>query len=205
MVFGRKGSLQSYKKQPVPNLYRSDEWAAMHESKLFVAACYLTKDVKCEKQSSINRELLWNMKAKKGGKPSLKSIPPTDEALDLNIRRARYQSIQWHNSLHQDFVRPDACQYGWSKDFATKSLHPIMLPPETMIAPEEVMISIKCACKSSNCNTNMCGCKKIGVVCSEFCLCINCENCDKQSLDDKEDACIVSDVFGNENIPFLDE
>ena len=128
----------------------------------------------------------------KGGQPSPKSILSTDEALYLNILRARYQSIQWHNSLHQDFVPPDACQYGWSKDFATKSLHPIMLPPETMIAPEEVMISIKGACKSSNCNTNMCGCKKIGVKCSEFCLCIYCENCDEPSLDD-------------ENSRFLDE
>ena len=40
------------------NLHRSDEQAVMHESKLFVAACYSTKDVKWEKQSSINRELL---------------------------------------------------------------------------------------------------------------------------------------------------
>ena len=126
------------------------------------------------------------MKARKGGKPSLKSIPRTDEALNLNILRERYQSIQWHNSLYQDFVPPDACQYGWSKDFATKSLHPIMLPPETMIAPEEVMISIKCECRSSNCNKNKCGCKKISVKCSEFCLCSDCETCDEQSLNDEK-------------------
>ena len=116
---GGKRSLQSYKKQPVPNLHRSDEQAAMHQSKPFVAACHSTKDVQCEKQLSINRELLWNMKAKKGGKPSLKSIPPTDEALDLNILRARYQSIQWHNSLYQDFVPPIACQNGWSKNITS--------------------------------------------------------------------------------------
>ena len=51
----------------------------------------------------------------------------------------------------------------------------------------------------------MCGCKKIGVKCSEFCLCIDCENCDEQSFDDEEDACIVSDESDDENSLFLDE
>ena len=31
--------------------------------------------------------------------PALKSLPPTQAALDLNIKRAHYQAILWNNSV----------------------------------------------------------------------------------------------------------
>ena len=69
----------------------------------------------------------------------------------------------------------------------TKTLQPTMLPPDVKIAPEEVMSTIKCGCKSNNCITNSCGCHKIGVKCTEFCLCTDCLNCDGQSYEDVEE------------------
>ena len=31
--------------------------------------------------------------------PTLKSFPPTDEALELNIKRAHYQAMMWKKSI----------------------------------------------------------------------------------------------------------
>ena len=66
----------------------------------------------------------------------------------------------WHNALNQDFDALDPCLHGWGKDETSKSLYPVMLPPETKIAPDEVLRSITCGCKSNSCVTNACGCKK---------------------------------------------
>ena len=134
---GKKRSLTRYKTHPVPSLHLEDEESAIQEAKLFIAACYSSNQVMCEESSSKNREILWNLRAKKGSKPSLKALPPTDEALHLNILRSRYQSIMWHNALNQDFDTLDPCFYGRGKDETSKSLYPVMLPPETKIAPDD--------------------------------------------------------------------
>ena len=59
----------------------------------FVASCYGRKDT----NSSKNRQAIWMMKtdgARKGlNPPALKSLPPTNEALELNISRAHYTAI----------------------------------------------------------------------------------------------------------------
>ena len=31
--------------------------------------------------------------------PTLKSLPPTDEALELNIKRAHYQAMMWNKCI----------------------------------------------------------------------------------------------------------
>ena len=67
------------------------------ESKRFVAKCYGQN----ETSSSKNRLLLWTKKtdgAKLSAKPpTLQSLPPSDEALQLNIKRAHFQAMMWNN------------------------------------------------------------------------------------------------------------
>ena len=75
------------------------------------------------------------MHAKRSSKPVSKALPPTDEALDLNTLRARFQSIIWHSALNSKFPTLDRCEYGWEKDKDLKTLHPDMLPPGTPISP----------------------------------------------------------------------
>jgi hypothetical protein len=181
MMFGvgKKKSLENYKISPVPSLHQQDQAIATEEAKTFVAQCYSTKKIKCRVDSSDNRSLLWNHRSKTGQKPHLKSLPPTNEALELNIQRARFQSIIWHAAL--DLIPPqiEATNHGWKSEDHTKTLSPVMLPDGTDIAPEEVLRMTKCSCMQSKCDTNACGCKKNGLKCSEFCQCENCYNCEK--------------------------
>lgn len=60
------------------------------------------------------RESIWRRKT--GGvkitstPPSLCSLPPTDEALELNIKRARYQRLVWGSCLKGHPPSLDPCQ-----------------------------------------------------------------------------------------------
>ena len=42
--------------------------------------------------------------------PTLKSLPPTDEALELNIKRAYYQAMLWQNSVYGIPPDKDPCK-----------------------------------------------------------------------------------------------
>ena len=79
----------------------------------FVASCYNRKDP----NSSKNRQSLWMMKtdgAHKGSSPpALKSLPPTNEALEMNIMRAHYTAILWNESVSGCMPNIDPCQFGW--------------------------------------------------------------------------------------------
>lgn len=79
------------------------------ESKRFVAKCYGQN----ETSSSKNRLLLWTRKtdgAKLSAKPpTLRSLPPTDEALQLNIKRAHFQAMMWNNCTSGKPPRMDPC------------------------------------------------------------------------------------------------
>lgn len=62
----------------------------------------------------IIRETIWRRKTE-GVKitskpPSLRSLPPTDEALELNIKRARYQRLVWESCLNGNPPNLDPCQ-----------------------------------------------------------------------------------------------
>ena len=69
----------------------STETEYMAEAKAFVACCYGCKKL----SSSENRKIIWERKAATKKITSkgidLKSLPPTDECLELNIQRARFQ------------------------------------------------------------------------------------------------------------------
>ena len=71
----------------------------MSEAKQFIAECYGSNSL----SSSENRKSIWLKRTTKGklpGKPvTLKSLPPTDTCLELNIKHARYQTLVWKTSL----------------------------------------------------------------------------------------------------------
>ena len=62
----------------------------------------------------IRRYQLWKKKtnaAKISAKPpALRSLPPTDPVLELNIKRAHYQSILWHSCLDGEMPSLDPCE-----------------------------------------------------------------------------------------------
>ena len=144
------------------------------EGKRFVAKCY----GQVETSSSKNRRAIWINKtdgAKKTAKPpALQSLPPTDEALEINIKMVHYVAIMWKNYITGTHPELDPLEYGREKD--SESLRPIMLPDGTDVAPEKVLQMTRCKCSSSQCKTNRCSCVKTGTNCSEFCRCQDCEN-----------------------------
>ena len=146
------------------------------EGKQFVAKCY----GQTNESSSANRRSIWVSKtdgSKKSAKPpTLKYLPPTDEALELNIRRAHFVAIMWKNCLSGFPPNLDPCDYGWEKREDGVSLTPTMLPDGVAVTPEEVLKITRCNCASSKCVNKRCPCKKADVDCTEFCGCKDCEN-----------------------------
>ena len=67
--------------------------------------------------------------------PALKSLPPTNEALEMNIRRAHYTAILWNESISGFMPNMDPCQLGW--ETVNKSLMPIKLPMEWELLPKK--------------------------------------------------------------------
>ena len=161
------------------------------EGKRFVAKCYGQVNV----SSSKNRRAMWIAKtdgAKKSAKPpALKSLPPTDEALEVNIKRAHYVAIQWKSCISGNLPDLDPCDFGWEKD--GESLRPIMLPDGIDVAPKKVLEMTRCKCKTQ-CKTNRCSCVKAKTSCSEFCGCQGCEN-HKDNSCDNDDESDESDEF----------
>ena len=122
--------------------------------------------------SNKNRKNIW-MRRTEGAKlsskpPELRSLPPTDASLELNILRARFQRMIWGSSLEAHPPKLDPCEYGWGKDEETRTLYPLMVPKGTKIAPDEVLKSTKCNCQASQCRTLACSCMKANMACSEF-------------------------------------
>ena len=184
---GKKKSLTSYKKQPASSLHLPDEQLALTESKRFVASWFSTNKLVCSECSSENRCLIWNSYTKRCSKPSLKALPPTDEALNLNILQARFEAILWHSALNSKPPTLDLCSHSWERDEDTR----------TPIAPEEALRSVTYACLTTSCVTNACGCKKIWLKCSEFCLCKECENIESNCFVSEDESASDSE---NEDI-----
>ena len=94
------------------------------------------------------RLTLWMKKtdsAKLTAKPhTLRRLPPTDEALDLNIMLGHLQGAHWQYS-----VTGEPPKFGFQEDPNNPTmLRPVMMPRETALAPKEVLRITKCNCTS---------------------------------------------------------
>jgi len=87
-------------------------------------------------------------KAKVTSAPELKTLPPTTEAFEENVRRAHFQTVIWKSALHSSPPSLDATKFGWMRDAVTKSLTPVSLPSDTDVAPREILEMIRCGCSS---------------------------------------------------------
>ena len=93
--------------------------------------------------------------------PKLRNLPPTSAAFGMHLLRSHYQCILWKSVLHANPPDIDPCMFGWEKDPSSKSLIPTMLPPFTNVAPNEVLQTMACNCKSSEpCGKGNCSCKR---------------------------------------------
>ena len=108
----------------------------MQEGSAFVAQCYGQSN----KGSSENRRIIWikrQIVPKKSSKaPTLKSLPPTDESLKENIKRAHYNAALWYNCITGIPPQMNPCDYGWDKKLSVQSC--------CQIAPEGVLKITHC-------------------------------------------------------------
>ena len=88
--------------------------------------------------------------------------PPTSGALKYSVYRAHYISLLWKRSCTdaKPFIE------GGVYEGRTTDLFP---------APEATIAMTVCECKSG-CKTGRCKCKKNKLVCTEMCICVECEN-----------------------------
>ena len=178
---GKKTVLKTIKKQPLLTFgeINTTENEYISEGKRFVAACYSAK----HESSSKNRKMLWEKRtgsAKLTANPvSLKSLPPTDPVLELNIRRARHTRMIWGASLEPNPPTLNPLEDGWYLDQETQSLRPIMMPKGAKAAPDEILKITRCGCNTSHCKTSACSCTSYSIPCPEFCGC-NKNGCDNK-------------------------
>ena len=101
MMFGigKAKALKAVKDAPLSLLGEKDVdiEKVMQEATVFISRCY----GQCITGSSENRKTIWKRKtdsAKKSERPpALKSLPPTDEAMKENIKRAHFTAALWKN------------------------------------------------------------------------------------------------------------
>ena len=90
--------------------------------------------------------------------------------------RVHYQVIEW-KMLDGSLVL-DPREWGWKKD----GDHLVPIPTTKEVAPENLLMVIRCKCKSkkNTCGTNLCTCRKHGIKCLPACGGCHGEDCTKQ-------------------------
>ena len=90
------------------------------------------------------------------------SLPPTESAAGCHSRRV-YLQVQVWKKLNDSAVDP--LFWGWK--LQNDRLTPIMT--EMALAPKELLNIVRCSCKSSDCSSKRCSCRKAGLPCLYAC------------------------------------
>ena len=102
--------------------------------------------------SSEYRRTIWVNKtdgAKLSAKrPTLKRLPPTDEAYKINFKGAHCAAIMRKNYLSGHPPEIDPYEYDWKQNQDDKTLRPIMRPTEVAIALKQNLEMLFCKCTS---------------------------------------------------------
>ena len=129
-------------------------------------------------------------KGKLSSAPSLAKLPPTNDAFELNVKRAHYQCVLWKYALCCDPPDVDVTEFGYKRNEEEESLEPLMLPPEVDVIPPQIRKLLSCNCQTeSPCGKGNCTCRNANIGCSIFCKCyINgkCMNPFSANLDEQD-------------------
>ena len=125
------------------------------------------------------------------------NLPPSERAAHFHSLRV-YLEMRRSETLKID-CGLNPCDWGWRR--ISNVLHPIMT--DTPAAPESLLSSIRCNCKSSSpkqCGTLLCTCRKNGWPCGKACgACrgIDCKNpsVEYHERDFEDDGNIFSNLF----------
>ena len=118
--------------------------------------------------------------------PALRSLLPTNEALQMSIKLLHQVAIMWGNCVIGNPPQLNPCEYGWERNEEQMLLRPTMLPTRIKIAPDEILQTTCCKCVLTQCNKNKCSCVRSGLNCSEFCDCLQSDDQIGMHTDDNE-------------------
>ena len=137
------------------------------EAAEFIAACYGNK----ERNSMF--DVRKDVGATKMGKPKVtttsdpKVLSPTTEAFEQNV-----QTAIWKSAVKLEPPTLDPTKYGWARDEASRSLTPVMLPPNVALTLSEVLEMIRCGCSwDKPCYTAQCRRTVAKLPCLVLCAC----------------------------------
>lgn len=117
-------------------------------------------------------------------------LPPTEDAFLLHLRRANFQAYIWKNADKQFIEPPAITNHGWHMTDTGCTVTFSTLTP----APKDLQELTSCNCKSSQCRSSACSCRKKGLVCTESCRCTRDDCCNYPDGDEEEED--ESDVEG---------
>ena len=143
------------------------------EATTFVSTFYGVKNKEFNNMSDV-RFHVWSVKVGRNTtvSPKLQALPPTTEAFLENVKRAHLQLAIWLSADTSDPPNLNPEEYGWIRDGPSKCLLPVLLPPGTAAAPNEVLKMIRCGCESEQpCSTLRCRCASAHLPCTIFCAC----------------------------------
>ena len=124
----------------------------------------------------------------KGGKYDEELLPPNQDSLDYDMRRANYQCYIWRHAVQPILRLPDFCDHGWKLDEeGNVTINWMSLAP----VPDSVLEFVNCKCKKGYEN-NRCSYVKAAMKCYDLCKCIGCKNSSTNIMDSLESD---SDTF----------
>ena len=96
----------------------------------------------------------------------------------LHTTRANYQAAIHRKAMVQFIQSPDPVHHGWLKaDDGELEIKWMLQKP----APDDVLQTIMCKCKTSSCNSKRCSCRVFQLPCTDLCCCADCENTSPES------------------------
>lgn len=105
----------------------------------------------------------------RNNKTSLDSLPPTQDALHLHIRRSHYQTFIWKKAIEPRPLLPSPQSNGWIIDDG--DLKPQLMTKEPVSAACLQLAFCGCSKEGSCCATRRCTCARLQLLCSKACKC----------------------------------
>ena len=87
--------------------------------------------------------------------------------------------MMWRRSDQPNPELPDPCSFGWQD--VNGIVQPVLT--DELPAPEASIEMCTCKCNKIRCSSNYCICFKNDLVCTEMCLCKQCEKMVKWKMD----------------------
>lgn len=103
---------------------------------------------------------------------SEQALPPTKDALTEHFKRANYQAAIHRRALDPFINAPSPDGFGWIVKDGDLIISWMTKDP----APQQILGSLHCGCKTGTCTGGRCSCHKADLACTDLCKCVHCDN-----------------------------